>query len=95
MTRLERIAELVGKKLTGKSCAGMKGVLEEGSEVLEERVQTPPNEKTQGEFDRLRLVDIGHLEFDHQARPTKCQWQKDARNHRGISVSEAPSALTL
>jgi ferritin-like metal-binding protein YciE len=34
--RLEKIAELVGKKLTGKTCAGMKGVLEEGSEVLEE-----------------------------------------------------------
>ena len=34
--RLDKIAELVGKKLTGKTCAGMKGVLEEGSEVLEE-----------------------------------------------------------
>jgi ferritin-like metal-binding protein YciE len=34
--RLEQIAEIVGKKLTGKTCAGMKGVLEEGSEVLEE-----------------------------------------------------------
>lgn len=34
--RLDRIAEIVGKKLTGKTCAGMKGVLEEGSEVLEE-----------------------------------------------------------
>jgi len=32
--RLERIAEIVGKKLTGKTCVGMKGVLEEGSEVL-------------------------------------------------------------
>ncbi len=34
--RLEQIAEIVGKKLTGKTCAGMKGVLEEGSEVLQE-----------------------------------------------------------
>jgi len=34
--RLEQIAELVGKKLTGKTCVGMQGVLEEGSEVLEE-----------------------------------------------------------
>lgn len=34
--RLEQIAELVGKKLTGKSCVGMKGVLDEGSEVLED-----------------------------------------------------------
>jgi ferritin-like metal-binding protein YciE len=34
--RPEQIAEIVGKKLTGKTCAGMKGVLEEGSEVLEE-----------------------------------------------------------
>src|SRR6185312_5998911 len=34
--RLEQISGLVGKKLTGKTCAGMKGVLEEGSEVLED-----------------------------------------------------------
>jgi ferritin-like metal-binding protein YciE len=34
--RLDQIAEIVGKKLTGKTCAGMKGVLEEGSEVLDE-----------------------------------------------------------
>jgi ferritin-like metal-binding protein YciE len=34
--RLNQIAQIVGKKLTGKTCAGMKGVLEEGSEVLQE-----------------------------------------------------------
>lgn len=34
--RLEKISGLVGKKLTGKTCVGMKGVLEEGSEVLED-----------------------------------------------------------
>jgi ferritin-like metal-binding protein YciE len=36
VTRLEKIGEIVGKKLTGKTCVGMKGVLEEGSEVLED-----------------------------------------------------------
>lgn len=36
VVRLEKIGELVGKKLTGKTCVGMKGVLEEGSEVLED-----------------------------------------------------------
>jgi ferritin-like metal-binding protein YciE len=39
VSRLERIADLVGKKLTGKTCVGMKGVLEEGSEVLAETVE--------------------------------------------------------
>jgi ferritin-like metal-binding protein YciE len=34
--RLDEIASFLGKKLTGKTCVGMKGVLEEGSEVLEE-----------------------------------------------------------
>jgi len=34
--RLEKIADLVGKKLTGKTCVGMQGVLEEGSEVIDE-----------------------------------------------------------
>ena len=36
VTRLEKIGELLGKKMTGKTCVGMKGVLEEGSEVLED-----------------------------------------------------------
>jgi ferritin-like metal-binding protein YciE len=36
VARLEQIAEIIGKKLTGKTCVGMRGVLEEGSEVLED-----------------------------------------------------------
>ena len=36
VTRLEKIGELIGKRMSGKTCAGMKGVLEEGSEVLED-----------------------------------------------------------
>ena len=36
VARLEQIAEIVSKKLTGKTCVGMKGVLEEGSEVLDD-----------------------------------------------------------
>jgi len=36
VARLEQIGEIVGKKMTGKTCVGMKGVLEEGSEVLED-----------------------------------------------------------
>jgi ferritin-like metal-binding protein YciE len=34
--RLDKIFEIVGKRLTSKTCAGMKGVLEEGSEVLDD-----------------------------------------------------------
>jgi ferritin-like metal-binding protein YciE len=34
--RLEQISQILGKKLTGKTCVGMKGVLEEGSEVIKE-----------------------------------------------------------
>jgi ferritin-like metal-binding protein YciE len=36
VARLEKIGEILGKKMTGKTCVGMKGVLEEGSEVLED-----------------------------------------------------------
>jgi len=36
VARLERIGEILGKKMNGKTCVGMKGVLEEGSEVLED-----------------------------------------------------------
>jgi|SRR5450631_2746677 len=36
VVRLEKIGEILGKKMTGKACVGMKGVLEEGSEVLED-----------------------------------------------------------
>ena len=34
--RLEKIGEILGKKMTGKTCVGMKGVLEEGSEILDD-----------------------------------------------------------
>jgi ferritin-like metal-binding protein YciE len=36
VVRLEKIGEILGTKMTGKTCVGMKGVLEEGSEVLED-----------------------------------------------------------
>ncbi len=36
VVRLDKIAELIGKRLAGKLCVGTKGVLEEGAEVLEE-----------------------------------------------------------
>jgi ferritin-like metal-binding protein YciE len=39
--RLERIGEIFGKKMSGKTCVGMKGVLEEGSEVLEDTEKGP------------------------------------------------------
>jgi ferritin-like metal-binding protein YciE len=34
--RLEKVAEILGTTPTGKKCAGMEGVIEEGSEALEE-----------------------------------------------------------
>jgi ferritin-like metal-binding protein YciE len=36
ITRLEQAFGILGKKPTGKTCVGMKGVLEEGSEMLED-----------------------------------------------------------
>lgn len=41
VARLERIGEILGKKMSGKTCVGMKGVLEEGSEVLEDTEKGP------------------------------------------------------
>jgi ferritin-like metal-binding protein YciE len=34
--RLDRVFEILGKPATGKTCQGMKGLLEEGSETMEE-----------------------------------------------------------
>jgi ferritin-like metal-binding protein YciE len=36
VARLEQAFEILGKRPAGKTCIGMKGVLEEGSEMLEE-----------------------------------------------------------
>src|SRR3984885_5426177 len=36
VVRLEKIGEILGKKMSGKTCVGMKGVLEEGAEVLDD-----------------------------------------------------------
>jgi ferritin-like metal-binding protein YciE len=40
--RLDRIFEILGKSPRGKVCNGMKGVLEEGAEVLEETEKGSP-----------------------------------------------------
>ena len=39
--RLEQIFQKLGKKGTGKTCEGMKGVLEEGSELIQEMEKGP------------------------------------------------------
>ncbi len=39
--RLESIGQTLGEKLTGKKCAAMEGLVEEGSEILEEEGQNP------------------------------------------------------
>jgi ferritin-like metal-binding protein YciE len=36
VTRLEKAAEILGIKVTGKKCTGMEGVIKEGAEALEE-----------------------------------------------------------
>ena len=41
MERLEEIFQKLGKKGTGKTCEGMKGVLEEGAEVVQEIEKGP------------------------------------------------------
>ena len=41
VARLEQIGQILGKKLTGKTCVGMKGILEEGPELLEETEKGP------------------------------------------------------
>jgi ferritin-like metal-binding protein YciE len=40
--RLDRVFEILGKSPRGKTCNGMKGVLEEGAEVLEETEKGSP-----------------------------------------------------
>jgi ferritin-like metal-binding protein YciE len=47
VTRLEKIAELLGTEPTGKKCKGMEGLIEEGSEMIQE-----------GEFEG-ELLDAG------------------------------------
>jgi ferritin-like metal-binding protein YciE len=41
VARLEKIGELLDIKLTGKVCKAMQGLVEEGSEVIEEKGEPP------------------------------------------------------
>jgi ferritin-like metal-binding protein YciE len=36
ITRLEQVFEAIGKKATRKTCKGMKGLIEEGAEIMQE-----------------------------------------------------------
>ncbi len=42
LERLDRIFEKLGKRATGKRCKAMEGLIEEGSELLEEQDSMPP-----------------------------------------------------
>ena len=39
--RLDKVFEILGRSARGKTCHGMQGVLEEGSEVIEETEKSP------------------------------------------------------
>jgi ferritin-like metal-binding protein YciE len=39
--RLQRVFELLGKRATGKTCAAMDGIVEEGDEIMEEYKDSP------------------------------------------------------
>lgn len=39
VSRLEQVFELVGQKARGKACKGMKGLIEEGQEVMDEDME--------------------------------------------------------
>ena len=41
MQRLQQVFELMGKRPTGKTCAAMDGLSEEGAEIMEEYKGTP------------------------------------------------------
>lgn len=39
--RLEKVGKILDVKLTGKTCKAMKGLIEEGNELMEEKVSNP------------------------------------------------------
>lgn len=41
IARLEKIGKILGKAMTGKKCAAMEGLLEEGKEIMEEENISP------------------------------------------------------
>src|SRR5689334_23367114 len=41
VARLEKIGKIIGKSMTGKKCAAMEGLLEEGKEIMEEENISP------------------------------------------------------
>lgn len=53
--RLERVAEILGEKPTGKTCNGMKGLIEEGSEMIEEDAE--PEVKDAGLISAAQRVE--------------------------------------
>lgn len=37
--RLDKVSKIIGRSLTGKKCAAMEGLLEEGKEIMEEEME--------------------------------------------------------
>lgn len=70
VTRLEQAAEVLGKKLRAKSCEAMKGLIEEGSSILEE--DAAPEVK-----DAMMIAAAQKIEhYEIASYGTVCTWAK-------------------
>jgi ferritin-like metal-binding protein YciE len=80
--RLERVFELVGKAARGKSCKGMEGIIEEGSEVMEMRAE--PMVLDAGLISAAQRVE--HYEISGYG--TLCAWARQLGMEEAVRLLE-------
>jgi ferritin-like metal-binding protein YciE len=80
--RLERVFELVGKAARGKSCKGMEGIIEEGSEMMEMRAE--PMVMDAGLISAAQRVE--HYEISGYG--TLCAWARQLGMEEAVRLLE-------
>ncbi|MDZ4784758.1 MAG: DUF892 family protein [bacterium] len=81
--RLEKIAEIIGEKLSGKTCLAMKGLIEEGKEILQEESENDAL------IDALLIAAAQRVEhYEMAAYGTVCAFAKELGETKIVKLLE-------
>ena len=62
VSRLEQVAEILGEKLKKKTCAAMKGLIEEAQDLMKEQKECPSRKRNVEELD-VEIQNNGRLTY--------------------------------
>lgn len=80
ISRLEQVADSLGETIKRKTCKGMKGLIEEGSEMMQEK-------KNSSAIDATLIASAQKVEhYEIAAYGTLCAWAKQMNHDQALDL---------